>query len=75
MTGSIRRWSSDDILKLKMLAQKYPAATIAEQLGRSPAALAVKAHELKLSLKLKRPTVDHQLSGADPGAAGFDLKD
>ena len=75
MAGSIRRWSGDDISKLKMLAQKHPAATIAEQLGRSPAALAVKAHELKLSLKLKRPTSDHQLSGGDPGPAGFDLKE
>jgi hypothetical protein len=74
MTGSIRRWSGDDISTLRMLAQKYPAATIAEKLGRSPAALAVKAHELKLSLKLKRPTSDHQLSHEESGPGDFDLK-
>jgi hypothetical protein len=74
MTGSIRRWSGDDISTLRMLAQKYPAATIAEKLGRSPAALAVKAHELKLSLKLKRPTSDHQLSDGELGSGDFDLK-
>jgi len=75
MTGSIRRWSGEDILKLKTLAQKYPTATIAEEPGRSPAALAVKAHELKLSLKLKRPTSNHQLSGGNPGPASSDLKE
>ena len=49
MARSNRRWTGADMLKLKDLAQKYPAATIAEQLGRSPTALAVKAHELQLS--------------------------
>ena len=75
MTGSIRRWSGDDISKLKMLAQKYPAATIAKELGRSPAALAVKAHELKLSLKLQRPNSDRQLSYGEPEPVAFDSKD
>jgi hypothetical protein len=36
MTASIRRWSGGDILKLEMLAQKYPTAIIAQQLGKEP---------------------------------------
>ncbi|MFL5237492.1 MAG: hypothetical protein ACJ8EL_07790 [Rhizomicrobium sp.] len=42
--------------KLQELAQKYPAATIARQLGRGISALQKKAGSLKLSLRLKRPT-------------------
>lgn len=33
----------------------------------------VKAHELKLSLKVHHPDERHVLSGADPGPAGFDF--
>jgi len=75
MTASIRRWSGGDILKLEMLAQKYPTATIAQQLGKESRSLAVKAYELKLSLKLKRPTSGHRPPGGDLGPAGFDLKE
>jgi len=52
MARSNCRWTGADMLKLKDLAQKYPAATIAEQLGRSPTALAVKAHELQLIIEI-----------------------
>jgi hypothetical protein len=48
-----RRWTADDIAKLKDMAQKHPSSTIAAQLGRSVAATAVKAHELKLSLRMQ----------------------
>jgi hypothetical protein len=51
MPYTIRRWSDYDIAKLKSMAQKYPTAAIAAQLGRSPAATIVKAHELNLSLE------------------------
>ena len=47
-------WTPEDIQTLKTLAQKYPTAAIANQLGRSVGALAVKAHQLKLSLRLKK---------------------
>jgi hypothetical protein len=47
-----RRWTAEDIAKLKTLAQKLPPSTIAAQLGRSVGATAVKAHELKLSLRM-----------------------
>jgi hypothetical protein len=36
MTGSIRRSSGDNISKLKMLAQDYPATTIAMDLAEAP---------------------------------------
>jgi len=68
-----RRWTAAEISSLKELARKHPAAQIAAQLGRSRSATAVKAHELQLSLKVRRQTPDEpSLSGADPGPAGFD---
>ena len=51
---TFRRWSADDIAKLKNMAQKEPSAKVAEQLGRSVAATAVKAHQLGISLKVPR---------------------
>jgi hypothetical protein len=52
------------------MAQKYPTALIATALGRGVGATAVKAHQLKLSLRMKRGQVQ---ASADPGAAGMDL--
>jgi hypothetical protein len=63
-----RRWTADDIATLKNLARKYPAAAIAGQLGRSAAATAIKAHELKLSLKIQRRK-------AQAGSCRIDLRD
>jgi hypothetical protein len=51
---TFRRWTADEIVKLKNLAQKHPAAQIAAQLGGSRSATSVKAHDLKLSFA-KRP--------------------
>jgi hypothetical protein len=56
MDRSHRPWTEDDIVKLRELAQKYPATTIARQLGRSIGAVSAKARALKLSLRMKRPT-------------------
>jgi hypothetical protein len=52
-----RRWTADDIVKLRSMAQKYPTALIAAALGRGVGATAVKAHQLKLSLRMKRGQV------------------
>jgi bifunctional pyridoxal-dependent enzyme with beta-cystathionase and maltose regulon repressor activities len=49
---AFRPWTADDIAKLKNMAEKHSTATIARELGRSVAATAVKAHELKLSLRM-----------------------
>jgi hypothetical protein len=51
---TFRRWTADDIAKLKNLAQKEPCSTLAAQLGRSVGATAVKAHQLGISLKVPR---------------------
>ena len=55
---TFRRWTADDIAKLKNMAQKEPCATLAAQLGRSVGATAVKAHELGISLKVPRQGID-----------------
>ena len=47
-----RRWTADDVTKLRQLAGKHPRNAIAAQLGRGPSALAVKAHQLKVSLRV-----------------------
>jgi hypothetical protein len=51
---TFRRWTADDIAKLKNMAQKAPSANRAAQLGRSVGAIAVKAHQLGISLKVPR---------------------
>jgi hypothetical protein len=55
---TFRRWTADDIAKLKNMAQKEPSANIAAQLGRSIGATVVKAHQLGISLEV------HQGGGA-----------
>jgi hypothetical protein len=74
MTVSLRRrWSADDVTKLRqLLAGIHPRNAIAAHLGRAPSALAVKAHQLKVSLKVVRDNEAPTISGADPGPAGFD---
>jgi hypothetical protein len=49
---TFKRWTADDIAKLKNLAQKQTRKAIAAELGRSPSASSVKkAHHLGISLK------------------------
>jgi hypothetical protein len=49
-----KRWTADDVAKLKSLAQKERLEAIAAELGRSTGATAVMAHKLRLSLKVPR---------------------
>ena len=49
-----KRWTADDIAKLRNMAGSYPAAQIAAELGRGLSATRVKAHLLKVSLRLRR---------------------
>jgi hypothetical protein len=71
-----RRWTANDISRLKKLAQKRSATQIAAQLGRTYSATAVKAHELGLSLKLRTSKFNEpNFPGIDPGPAGFDWPD
>ena len=76
MGKSRTRWTGEEIQKLTDLAQKYPTANIAAQVGRSVSALVAKAHELKLSLRVKRGSRSHpRVSSHDPGPAGLDLNE
>jgi hypothetical protein len=49
-----RPWTIEDIKKLKMLAQRRKTADIAAELGRSQGSTAVKAHQLRISLRVPR---------------------
>jgi hypothetical protein len=46
-----RRWTDEDVLNLKRLAQKQPAPKIAEILDRPVGGVVFKAYTLKLPLK------------------------
>jgi hypothetical protein len=46
---TFKRWTADDIAKVKNLAQKQTRKVITAELGRSPPATAVKAHQLGIS--------------------------
>jgi len=73
MAGSLRRrWSADDVARLRQLAGIHPRNAIAAGLDRAPSALAVKAHQLKVSLRVVRDNEAPTIFGADPGPAGFD---
>jgi len=49
-----RGWTDDDIAKLRSLASRVPVRDIAAELGRSPGATVLKAHQLRLSLRCAR---------------------
>jgi hypothetical protein len=67
-----RRWSADDMAKLQSMARKYPAAQIAAELGRGIAGTITKAHELRISLRMKRDREGRSPS-SNPESAGSDL--
>ena len=56
--STFKRWTADEIAKLKNLAQKQRRVDIAAELGRSPGATAVKAHQLGVSLNIPPPKDD-----------------
>jgi hypothetical protein len=49
-------WTDNDISTLKSLASKLPIRDIAAELGRSPGATILKAHQLRLSLRVSAPS-------------------
>jgi hypothetical protein len=67
-----RLWSESDLAKLRSMAQKKSATQIAAELGRGVSAVAVKAHELGISLRVKPKRSSHQ-ADPDQGAPGFDM--
>lgn len=56
-----RRWTEDDIAKIKTMAQRKSRADIAAALGRSVGALSVKAHQLRVPLKMPRSWTKRRL--------------
>src|ERR1700753_2333874 len=60
---TFRRWTADEIAKLKNLAQKAQCKDFAAQLVRSAPATAVKAHALGVSLKIPRRGEDKDATG------------
>ena len=59
-----KRWSVDDIDKLKNLARKYSVQAIAEKMDRTVGGVAFKAHQLGVPLKSRS-------QAADPGYPDF----
>ena len=55
MPSTLRRWSEEDIAKLRDMAQKHSVVHIAALLGRSVPATILKAHQLHISLRVRRP--------------------
>jgi hypothetical protein len=49
MTQQRRRWTDQDVTKLMSMAQKYPSAQIASEIGRPINSVRSKAHELAIS--------------------------
>lgn len=60
-----RPWTSDDIAKLTGMAQKYPTSEIAKALGRGLSATVMKAHTLRISLRLVPKGGSRKAVGAD----------
>jgi hypothetical protein len=61
MTQIRRRWTYKDVAKLLSMAQKYPSAQIASEIGRPIASVRTKACELSISLRIdrrQRQTID-----------------
>jgi hypothetical protein len=74
MANLTRRWTTNDIEKLRRFAGKLPPAAIAAELGRTRGSLAVKAHELKISLRVEaRPSSDKPASDSNENSAGFNV--
>ena len=66
-----KRWTDQEIEKLKSMARLYPAHRIAEITDRRLGGSVVKAQELNIALR-HHGEISDQMSCADPGVAGFD---
>jgi hypothetical protein len=53
MTQMRRAWTDEEVTMLKSMAQKYPPAQIASEIGRALASVRTKAYELHISLRLE----------------------
>jgi hypothetical protein len=61
MTLMRRPWTYEEVAKLLSMAEKYPSAQIASEIGRPIASVRTKARELSISLRMdrrQRQTID-----------------
>jgi hypothetical protein len=61
MTPMRRPWTDEEVAKLLSMAEKYPSAQIASEIGRPIASVRTKARELNISLRTdrrQRQTID-----------------
>jgi hypothetical protein len=63
MSDTRRPWSEEDIAKLESMAGAHPVIEIAAKLRRSPAAVAVEASKLGLSLRTRHKEVEDDGAG------------
>jgi hypothetical protein len=68
---SKRPWTPDDVAKLRSLARKIPTAQIARELNRGLSATVMKAHSLRISLRLKPKRGSRQLDLRHDPTSGF----
>jgi hypothetical protein len=62
--AQIRRpWTWDEVEKLLNMAQKYPTAQIASEIGRPINSVRTKAHELAISLRIHRDQQQDMFAG------------
>jgi hypothetical protein len=62
-----RRWTNKDVATLRSMAQKYPTALIASELGRAVSSVHMKASSLGISLRIDW----RQVQIVDPGTSGM----
>jgi hypothetical protein len=67
MTQMRRPWTDDEVGKLLNMAQKYPSAQIASEIGRPASSVRTKAQQLAISLRMVAS--DRQ---SDPGDSSLD---
>ena len=65
-----RRWTADDLAKLKSMAEHMPAVRIAEMLDRPVGGIVFKASQL--GLPLRSAAFRDNPSPPDPGPAAFE---
>jgi hypothetical protein len=63
-----KRWTEAEVAKLKSMAGNYPVEQIAQEIGRGISATVMKAHDLRVSLRMhpkpERPATFTMLSQA-----------
>ena len=65
-----RRWTADDLAKLKRMVEHVPAVRIAEKLDRPVGGIVFKAQQL--GLRLRTAAAIRENPSLDPGSAGLE---